>query len=59
MYLKPATEHTPTREAPLSMLIPIWIMALSTIYFGLNTELTLTAAQTAAQGLMAGSSGMQ
>jgi multicomponent Na+:H+ antiporter subunit D len=59
MYLKPATEATPTREAPLAMLIPIWILALSTIYFGLDTQLTLTAAQTAAQGLMAGSSGMQ
>jgi multicomponent Na+:H+ antiporter subunit D len=40
------------------MLIPMWIMALACIYFGLATDITLGAAQTAAQGLLAGSSGM-
>ncbi|KPU83989.1 cation:proton antiporter [Marinosulfonomonas sp. PRT-SC04] len=42
------------REAPLSMLIPIWIMAGSTIWFGLDTELTMSAARAAADGLLNG-----
>jgi multicomponent Na+:H+ antiporter subunit D len=36
------------------MLGPIWIMALACIYFGLATDVTLTSAQSAAQGLLGG-----
>jgi len=43
-----------TKEAPLAMLIPLWIMAASTIYFGLNTDLTLSAATAAADSLFYG-----
>ena len=39
-------------EAPLSMLIPTWVLIGSTIYFGMYTSLTVTAAQTAAEQLM-------
>jgi multicomponent Na+:H+ antiporter subunit D len=28
------------KEAPPEMLVPIWIMAIATIYFGIDTELT-------------------
>ncbi len=53
LYMKqPATATR--NEVPLVMLVPIWIMALSTIWFGLSTEVTLNAARTAAAGLLAG-----
>lgn len=59
LYLeKPAKDATAT-EAPLSMLVPMWIMALACIYFGLDTNITLSASLTAAQGLLAGTAGMQ
>jgi len=57
LYLKPP-RAAEVREAPLSMLVPIWILALATIWFGLDTNTTLTAARAAAKGLMAGSAGM-
>ena len=58
LYLaKPASGRV-AKEAPLSMLLPLWIMALACIYFGLDTEITLSASRTAAQGLLAGSAGM-
>ncbi len=38
-------------EAPLTQLIPIWILVLANIYFGINTELTLGVSNLAAQSL--------
>ncbi len=58
LYMQPAPESSTVREAPMSMVIPIWIGALACIYFGLDTDVTLTAARTAAQGLLAGSTGL-
>lgn len=58
LYMKPTPSGSTVREAPMSMLIPIWIAALACIWFGLNTDMTLTAASAAAQGLLAGSAGM-
>jgi multicomponent Na+:H+ antiporter subunit D len=58
LYMRPTPADSDVREAPMSMLIPIWIAALACIWFGLNTDMTLSAAQTAAQGLLAGSAGM-
>ena len=43
----------------LSMLLPLWVMALACVYFGLDTDLTISAARAAAEGLMAGTSGMR
>ena len=34
-------------EAPLSLLIPTWILVIANIYFGFNTKLTVGAAETA------------
>ena len=42
------------REAPLSMLIPTWLLAGSTIYFGLDAHLTTRIATRAAEILMGG-----
>jgi multicomponent Na+:H+ antiporter subunit D len=41
-----------TPEAPLSMLIPMWLLVIANIYFGLNTELTADLAGRAAEALM-------
>lgn len=42
----------PVKEAPLTMLAPMWILVAANIYFGLNTELTVDLAERAAQALM-------
>ena len=43
-------------EAPLSMLIPIWVMVGSNFYFGINTNFTIAVAVKAAKSLIGGSS---
>jgi len=58
MYLRSPASDIEAKEAPLSMLIPIWIMALACIYFGFATDITLAASHTAAQGLLAGPVGL-
>ena len=58
LYLKAPLAGTDYKEAPLSMLLPMWIMALACIYFGFATDVTLTASRAAAQGLLAGTAGM-
>ena len=40
-------------EAPLSMLIPMWILVFANIYFGIRTDLTGGIATRAAEALMA------
>jgi len=54
VFLRPPADDVDRREAPLSMLIPIWIMAAACVYFGLATDVTLSAATIAAEGLFAG-----
>jgi multicomponent Na+:H+ antiporter subunit D len=53
MVLRPAPDGAPAvKEAPLSMLIPMWILVAANVYFGVNTELTVDLAERAAQALM-------
>lgn len=40
------------REAPLSMVIPMWILVAANIYFGIHTHLTAGVASQAAAALM-------
>lgn len=40
------------KEAPLSLLIPTWILIGASIYFGIDTNLTLGAAEAAATSLL-------
>ncbi len=42
------------KEAPLSMLVPIWFLTGANIYFGINTGDTITAARAAATMLLGG-----
>ena len=58
LYLKAPAKDITAGEAPPAMLVPLWIMAAACIYFGLATDITVGAAQTAAAGLLAGSAGL-
>ena len=40
------------REAPLQLLVPTWILIGASLYFGINTELTIGAAGNAAEWLL-------
>jgi multicomponent Na+:H+ antiporter subunit D len=53
-YLKQPSAITADKtikEAPLLMLIPMWILVLANIYFGIDTSLSVSAADAAAQWL--------
>lgn len=49
----------PVREAPLSMLIPLWALVAANVYFGLNTDLTVGLATRAAEALAGVGGGLQ
>ena len=54
-YLSPSPQNAAqVAEAPASMLIPLWILSLANIYFGINTDLTISVAKKAAETLMGG-----
>ena len=40
------------REAPVSMLLPLWILIAANVYFGLHTDLTAGVARTGARMLL-------
>lgn len=42
------------KEAPLSFLIPIWMLVIANIYFGIDTRFSVEIAQAAAQSLFGG-----
>ncbi len=54
LYMKQPAKNAVHSEAPLTMLIPLWVMTLATLWFGIDTDLTLTAARVAADGLLGG-----
>lgn len=50
MFLHPASDSTPAvKEAPVLLLLPMWVLVIANIYFGINTELTVNVADTAAK----------
>lgn len=52
-YFKPVSaESAGVNEAPLSLLIPVWILVLANLYFGIDTRLTIGVAEMAAQTLI-------
>jgi multicomponent Na+:H+ antiporter subunit D len=54
LFFRPAAQvDSAVQEAPLSLLIPMWLLVIANIYFGLNTQLTVDVAQTAVQLLRA------
>ncbi|MEO1141456.1 MAG: proton-conducting transporter membrane subunit, partial [Pseudomonadota bacterium] len=59
LYLQDPLEGTAAKEAPLSMLIPMWVLAFACIYAGFDTDGTTRMAQIAAEGLLPTSGGNQ
>jgi multicomponent Na+:H+ antiporter subunit D len=53
-YFRAPTTGKNIKEAPLSMLIPLWVMAGASIYFGIDTDMTLGVAKLAAEMLVGG-----
>lgn len=52
-YFKPApAHHKDVKDVPASILIPCWIFALLTIYFGIDTRLTAGVAGRVAESLL-------
>lgn len=51
-FTEPAPDSPAVSEAPPSMLIPIGVLVLANIYFGIDTELTVGMAERAAAALM-------
>jgi multicomponent Na+:H+ antiporter subunit D len=45
---EPGSIQSHAREAPLLMLIPVWILIAANIYFGIETDLTVDVARRAA-----------
>ena len=48
-FQQPEPRPEPVREAPLSMLVPMWLLVIANIWFGLDTGLTVGIAETAVQ----------
>ncbi len=52
-YFKPRpADSLPLTEAPLGMLIPLWVVALANLWFGVDTRFPLHLAESAARTLL-------
>ncbi len=58
IYLKAPLDDSVTRDPPLTMLIPMIILAVACVWFGIDTTISIGAASTAAESLLNGSFGM-
>ncbi len=54
-YLREPAEGAVRQEAPLSMLVPLWVLAAMNIYLGIDTRFTVPFAAEAARSLMGAS----
>lgn len=54
MYFREPGVKVERHEAPLSMLLPTWILIGATVYFGLDAQLTAGVARSAAEYLLGG-----
>lgn len=50
-FQPPTSDNAQVKEAPLSLLIPTWILAVANIYFGLDTRLTVGTSESIANML--------
>ncbi len=53
-FREPAKALADVREAPAEMLVPMWVLAGATVYFGIDTTLTAGMAERAALVLVGG-----
>ncbi|MGH8634882.1 MAG: proton-conducting transporter membrane subunit, partial [Burkholderiales bacterium] len=51
-FREPSPQLAQVREAPLSMLIPAWLLVAACVFFGLETGATVGTASRAAQALL-------
>src|SRR5690606_12247444 len=51
-YFQAPAEDSQVREAPWQLLLPTWLLIGASVYFGINTELTIGVATRAAEVLM-------
>lgn len=55
-WLRPAPEgREPVREAPLGLLVPMWVLVIANFYFGIDTRLTVDVARRGAEMLLGAS----
>jgi len=54
-FRDPEAPPDDVREAPLGLLVPVWVLALANIWFGLDTRWSLGVAETAARTLLGAS----
>jgi multicomponent Na+:H+ antiporter subunit D len=48
----PPAGAAPVKEAPLVMLVPLWVLALANVYFGMDTTYTIGLSQSAAEFIL-------
>ena len=54
-YFQPVqASNVQAKEAPLSLLMPVWILTLANIYFGIDSRLTVSVSHAAIQSLVGG-----
>jgi len=51
-FREPPDDLTTVSEAPLSLLVPTWILVIGNVYFGIDTSLPVGLAELAAKSLM-------
>ncbi|GAB5451229.1 MAG: monovalent cation/H+ antiporter subunit D family protein [Halioglobus sp.] len=53
-WFRPVMHERELKEAPLSMLLPMWVLVLANVYFAFDTDLTVGIAQRTAAVLLGG-----
>jgi len=53
-FQEPPEGSEPIKDAPISLLIPMWLLIGATLWFGVSTDLTVGVARQAAELLMGG-----
>ena len=53
-FREPDADSVVAGEAPLRMQIPVWLLIVASIYFGISTDLTLGVSSRAAELLLDG-----
>lgn len=51
-YFQKAVGDRQVKEAPMSLLVPMWVLVIANVYFGIDTTFTVGNATEAAQWLM-------
>jgi multicomponent Na+:H+ antiporter subunit D len=52
MFFRPTSKSViEVKEAPVSLLIPMWVLVMANLYFGISTERTVDVADTAVRML--------